>query len=166
MYNLLRIKHIRKYLTQKAAQILISSLVMSHLDYANSLLYGLPDCDIDKFQCVQNCAAKLVLNRSTYDSRMQAFIDLHWLPIRACIDNKILMLVYNYLNQEAPTYLINMLKWKNLTRNGLCSNNLHNLLEIPKVRRKTFAARSLSYMGPTSWNELPDHLKLSMMQRI
>ena len=52
MYNLLRIKHIRKYLTQKAAQILISSLVMSHLDYANSLLYGLPNCDIDKFQCV------------------------------------------------------------------------------------------------------------------
>ena len=81
MYNLLRIKHIRRYLTQEAAQILISSLVMSHLDYANSLLYGLPHCDIDEFQCVQNCAAKLVLNRSKYDSRTQAFIDLHWLPI-------------------------------------------------------------------------------------
>ena len=38
-----------RYLTQEAAQILVSSLVMSHLDYANSLLYGLPDCDIDKF---------------------------------------------------------------------------------------------------------------------
>ena len=32
MHSLLRIKHIRKYLTQDAAQILISSLVMSHLD--------------------------------------------------------------------------------------------------------------------------------------
>ena len=81
MYSLLRIKHMRKYLTQDAAQILISSLVMSHLDYANSLSYGLPDCDIDKLQCDQTCAAKLVLNRSKYDSRTQAFIDLHWLPI-------------------------------------------------------------------------------------
>ena len=159
MYNLLRIKHIMRYLTQEAVQILISSLVMSHLDYANSLLYGLPDCDIDKFQHVQNCAVKLVLNRSKYDSRTQAFIDLHWLPIIACIDYKILMLVYNYLNQEAPKYLINMLKQKNPTRNGLYSNNLHNLLEIPKVRRKAFAARSFSYVGQTLWNDIPDHLR-------
>ena len=79
MYNLLRIKHVRRHLTQEVAQILVSSLVMSQLEHANSLLYGLPDCDIDKLQCVQNCTAKLVLNRSKY--RTQAFIDLHWLPI-------------------------------------------------------------------------------------
>ena len=81
MYNLLRIKQIRKYLTQNAAQILISSFVMPHLDYTNSLFYGLPDCDIEKLQSIQNCAVKIVLNRSKYDSRTQAFIDLHWLPI-------------------------------------------------------------------------------------
>ena len=46
MYNLLRIKHRRRHLTQEAAQILVSSLVMSHLDYVNSLLYGLPDCEL------------------------------------------------------------------------------------------------------------------------
>ena len=81
MYSLLRIKHIRRYLTQEVVQILVNSLVMSHLDYANSLLYGLPDCDIDQLQHVQNCAAKLVLNRSKYDSRTQVYIDLHWLQI-------------------------------------------------------------------------------------
>ena len=149
MYNLLRIKHITRYLTQEAAQILVSSLVMSHLDYANSLLYGLQDCDIDKHWYVQNCAARLVLNRSKYESRTQAFIDLHWFPIWAHIGNKILMLAYNCLNQEAPKYLMDMLKQNVSTRNGLSSNNLHNLLEIPKVKRKTFAAWSFSCMGPT-----------------
>ena len=159
MYNQLRIKHISRHLTQEVAQILVSSLVMSHLDYANSLLYGLPACDIDKLQCVQNCAAKLVLNRSKYDSRTQAFIDLHWLPIQACIDNKILTLVYNCLNQEALKYLMDMLKQKVSIKNGLRSNNLHNLLEMPKVSRKTFAARSFSYLGPTLWNDLLDNLR-------
>ena len=119
MYNLLRIKHIRKHLTQDAAQILVSSLVMSHLDYVNSLLYGLLACDIDKLQHVQNCAVKLVLKRSKYDSRTQAYKDLHWLPIQACIDNKIFTLVYNCLNQEAPKYLMDMLTPKVSSGNGL-----------------------------------------------
>ena len=66
---------------------------MSHLDYINSLLYGLSDCNIDKLQSFKNCAAKLVLNRFKYDSRTQAFIDLHWLPIQAHIDNKILICI-------------------------------------------------------------------------
>ena len=60
MYNLLRIKHVRKYLTQQASQILISSLVMSHIDYVNSLSYGLPDCDIDKFQTCSKLFCKIV----------------------------------------------------------------------------------------------------------
>ena len=158
MYNLLRIKHIRRHLTQDVAQILVSSLVMSHLDYAKSLLYGLLACDIDKLQHVQNCAAKLVINRSKYDSRIQAFIDLHWLPIWAYIDNKMLTVVYKCLNQEAPKYLMDMLTHKVSTGNGLWSNNLHNLLEIPKIRRKTFAVRSFSYVGPTFWNDLLDNL--------
>ena len=82
MFNIQWIKYIRPYLTSEACQILVSSLVMSHLDYTNSLFYGLPECDICNLQRVQNCAAKMVLNRSKYESHPQAYIDIHWLPIR------------------------------------------------------------------------------------
>ena len=34
-----------------------------------------------------------------------------------------------------------------------------NLLEIPHITRKTFAARSLSVIGPEIWNNLPDKLR-------
>ena len=51
-----------------ACQTLVFGLVTSHLDYANALYIGLPDCDIAKLQCVQNAAAKLVLNKTKYDS--------------------------------------------------------------------------------------------------
>ena len=40
MFSIHKIKHIRQHLTQEACQQLVSSLVMSHLDYCNSLLTG------------------------------------------------------------------------------------------------------------------------------
>ena len=53
--NFQRIKSIR-HLPDEAN--LCISLCMSHLDYANSLLYGLPDTTINKMQRVQNVCAK------------------------------------------------------------------------------------------------------------
>ena len=63
MFSLLKIKHIRKHLTAQACEVLVHGLVMSHLDYGNSLFFGLPDCDIKQLQRVQNAAAKVVLQR-------------------------------------------------------------------------------------------------------
>ena len=50
MFNLQRIRAARKYLTKSASNKLIISLVISHLDYANGLLGGLPKCTIDQLQ--------------------------------------------------------------------------------------------------------------------
>ena len=58
MFNLQKIRQIRQVLTMDACQALVFGLVTSHLDYANALYIGLPDCDIEKFQHVQNAAAK------------------------------------------------------------------------------------------------------------
>ena len=43
-------------------------LVISHLDYCNSILAGLPDVSINQMQRVQNLAAKGVLGKSKRDS--------------------------------------------------------------------------------------------------
>ena len=50
MFNLQRIRAARKYLTRSACNKLMVSLVISHLDYANGLLGGLPKCTIDQLQ--------------------------------------------------------------------------------------------------------------------
>ena len=62
MFNLIRIMRIRPYLTQEACNVLVIGLVISHLDYANSILMGLPAVDINKLQRVQNLATKVVSN--------------------------------------------------------------------------------------------------------
>ena len=60
-YNLLQIKQIRSYLTFESCDQLVQSLIISHLDCANSVLYGTPYVTIRRLQILQNRAAKLVL---------------------------------------------------------------------------------------------------------
>lgn len=69
--NLFRLKKIRNYLTQDACETLVLSLCISHIDYANCLLSGLPQTTISVLQRVQNMCAKLVLKRTKYDSNSQ-----------------------------------------------------------------------------------------------
>ena len=65
-WNLYKLMHIRRFMDQKLFEILVYSMVLSHLDYANALLPGVSDYIINMFQLVQNWAAKLVLNRKKY----------------------------------------------------------------------------------------------------
>ena len=58
LYN---IKKIRKYLTHDSLVRLVNALVLSHLDYCNALLIGLPDSTIRPLQNVQNSAARVIL---------------------------------------------------------------------------------------------------------
>ena len=80
--DICKIKQIRIFIDTKTATTLTSSLVLSHLDYSNSVLCGLPDNTIRKLQRVQHWAAKVVLYLSKYDSSSGALLALYWLPIR------------------------------------------------------------------------------------
>ena len=42
MLNIHRLKHIRRFLTREAACVIAQSLIISHLDYCNSINAGLP----------------------------------------------------------------------------------------------------------------------------
>ena len=100
---------IRRFLTHRQCEILIHALISSKLDYCNVLLSGLQQSRIDRLQHVQNSAARLLTATSRYDHVTPVLRNLHWLPVSARIDFKIL-LVFKVLNGLGPLYLSELLE--------------------------------------------------------
>ena len=159
MWNLQRLKAIHPFLTTEACHTVVRRIVCSHLDYANAIFAGLPDCEISKLQRVQNIAARFALNTTWYDSPEQARHELHWLAMRARIQHKVLSLMYKSLNGMAPWYLQDLITLHPVARPGLRSAKSFQQLVIPFTKRKTLASRAFSSVAPRWWNQLPMDIK-------
>ena len=107
-------------------------------------------------------AARIVLQDKQESSTTWCLQKLHWLPIKQRIKFKILTLVYKCINNQAPSYLQNLLTVNPTSNRPTRSNSKYKQLVIPFTKRKTFADRSFSVVGPKFWNELPNELHMSM----
>ena len=134
-YHLQNIRCIRKYLSRDSLLALIHAFITSRLDFCNGLLYGLPKTQIVKLQRVQNAAAGLAMNIGKYSHVTQALQDLHWLPVRARIDFKILILVFKAIHGLAPPYVSDLITVKPKSSYNLRSNSS---LLLSRLRRKCF----------------------------
>ena len=149
-FHLRNIAKIRKFLTHRQCEILIHAFISSKLDYCNVLLSGLQQSQINRLQHVQNAAARLLTATSRYEHVTPVLRSLHWLPVSARIDFKILLLVFKVLNGLGPLYLSELLRPYIPTRNLRSSKK--KLLIVPKCNLKTYGCRAL-------WNALPDDIR-------
>ena len=104
-FSLKNISKIRKFLDRDNTERLVHAFISSKIDYCNSILIGLPNEEIDKIQRVQNAAARLISGTKKYASITPILIKLHWLPVIARIEYKILLTVFKSLNNLAPEYI-------------------------------------------------------------
>ena len=79
--ELRRINSIQNLLSVDAVKTLVCSLVLSHLNYCNSLLVGLPQYLIKRLQGVQNAAARSMLRTPRSEHISPLLQNLHWLPV-------------------------------------------------------------------------------------
>ena len=104
-----RISSVRHVLTVAATKTLMTSLVLSCLDYCNSLLSGIPQQLLDKLRKVKNCSARLIFKTSKWTHVSPLLAKLHWLPIAQRIDYKMSSLCYDVVSDTAPLYLSDLL---------------------------------------------------------
>ena len=90
-FHLHKFSHIHKFLWTQTVKILVHSFI-SWLDYCNSVLSGLPECDLHKLQCVQNTAVHLITCTKKHEHITPILMELPWLPVQQGIHFKILVL--------------------------------------------------------------------------
>ena len=106
-HHLCCIRKIGDCIHMEACNLLVHSLVTSRLDYSNALLRGARDDVIKQLERVQRITAIVVCKKYTNDhsSVTELLWGLHWLPTKARVQYKILLLVYKALNTGTPTLL-------------------------------------------------------------
>ena len=154
-FQLYNISQIRATLTQKSAETLVLSLVISKLDYGNCLLCGVPDYLIHKLQLVQNNAARMVCRANKRQHVTPMLQRLHWLPVKQRIDYKVLVLVFKALHGLAPSYIADLLHAYQPARR--LRSSAMNMLVQPRSNNR-YGLRAFSVMAPRLWNSLPRNM--------
>jgi hypothetical protein len=159
-FQLRRIASIRRYLTQDACIKLVICLILSRLDYCNSLLANVPASSLQRLQRIQNSAARLILCKKKRDHITPLFHFLHWLPIKDRITYKLCTLCHKCVNKAAPAYLCSCVQLYTPSR-PLRSAADTLTLNTPLTKLKTAGQRAFTFSGPSAWNALPLALRVA-----
>ena len=86
---------------------LVRAFVTSHLDYCNSLLFGVPKYQTDRLQKVLNAAARLFFGIPKFHHISSALYNFPWLPVayNYRVHLKLLLLIDKALNNQGPLYI-------------------------------------------------------------
>jgi len=158
-FHLRNIGRARRRLTTSATKELVQSLVISRLDYGNSLLAGVSQQHLHKLQLVQNYAARIITRTRLHEHIKPVLRELHWLTIPYRIHFKTLLTVYKAKNDLAPSYITDILP-SYVPGRSLRSSD-QGLLSIPRYRLEAYGGRSFTVFAGKLWNSLASQIRNS-----
>ena len=143
----------RHHLDKDATKILIQALVMSKLDYCNSLLVGSVEYQLGKLQHIQNIACRIVCKLSKYDHISWYMANLHHLWVCEWIKYKFPVILFRNKENTMPIYIKELLPSKKHYRYLRSSVSDY----ITPAFCKTSLAQNSSFAlaGPHTQNSLP-----------
>ena len=107
--TLKNIARICSLLTSEAPKIIVQGLVISKLDYCNTLLLGTSNYQLSRLQTIQNMGWRVISNLKKHDHVSNAMKELHWLKVQEQIQYKVLVTMYQCVNGLALSFLTNLL---------------------------------------------------------
>ena len=146
-YHLRNIGRIKRCLDEDRRILLVHSLILSKLDYCNSILANVPGYLLKRLQRVMNASVRFIFDVKKRDHITPHLKRAHFLPVVFRIKYKLCLLVYKALNNLAPSYIVEM-----LTPHVPTLRNERDafLLKIPMTREKT-----IYHQMCVHWNALP-----------
>jgi len=93
-------------------------VILSRIDYCNSLLYGTPVAVVDKLQRAQNDVVCVICQHRSCVHARPLLHSLHWVPVQQRIQYKIAVTTTKVLSTSIPPYNDELLQ--RLWRRGLC----------------------------------------------
>ena len=161
-YAKLRVlKKAKPFVPHQIFMSLIVQLILSKLDYCNSILINASCRNLNTLQAVMNTAAKFIYGGRSSDHITPLLMDLHWLRIPDRITFKILLLVYRAATGSAPQYLTELLTSTSAIPGRASLRSSNNKTLVPRSRTVRQGDRSFHVCGPRIWNSLPTEVRVA-----
>ena len=155
-FELKHISSIRRFFTEDVTKTVVTSYILSRLDYWNCLLMGTPNSVIQPLQKIQNFDARLVL-LAFVTTTQHIWKNCAGFPFQNILSIKSLVCVSVLL--VVLVLLISLNCCMSMLSRMLRSSSDTRMLEIQQYKRKTHGFHTFSRFGLHIWNSLPQDLR-------
>ena len=136
--------------TRSPANALTVFLILSQLDYCNSLLVGVPQMQIKRLQAVQNAAATATVRQTKHDHTTDTLREIHWLAVCDPSLHKLLSITYHSVHKKLPLYFSNLILPYIPSRSLRSAINSFLAVPEPKdCKTKWYGQSTFRYIAPS-----------------
>ena len=155
LYNLYLIKKHQMIYYSGHSKNAPCSLVLSQLDYLNSVLTDLPKATLRPYNYTQRYTARLACDKTKRDNAQDCMKFLHWLPI------EFRTIVFKTLQGNGLGYLQTKLNTRTYQRTTRRSIAKGITFKAPFNKRKTYGDCGFTYTAASHWKKLPEYTRLA-----
>ena len=141
-------------------RLLCNALIQPHFDYAVSAWYpNLNKALKNKLQTAQNkCIRFCLLLGNRKHIGLSEFEKINWLNINDRFEQCLAVSAFKFFNNKCPLYMSEIFVPTNSDR----ASTRNSYKKLTQPFRKTMQGQgSISYIGPSVWNKLPENIKRS-----
>ena len=147
-----------RFLSKDLRRLLCNALIQPHFDYACAAWYpNLNKKYKNKLQVLQNKCIRFCLQLDNIEHiGTEHFDKISWLPIDQRFKQCVSTSIFKFFSEMCLQYLNEIYR---TNQNNTATTNSSLKLFQP-LRTKALSQECLSYLGPFTWNCLPDGVKL------